>query len=101
MKWLDDLILGKDFAENIAAITIMAQGDASDELVSAVEILGVEAIEGVDDEETVVERCMIALKKRVKDTKSKKMLSEIKPIPCVSDRLELFTQINTLAKRLE
>ncbi len=75
--------------------------DAFDELKSSVKILGVEAIESVDDETTVVERCMAALKKRVKDAKSKKMLREIKPVAGVSDRLELMMQINALAKRVK
>lgn len=72
--------------------------DAHYELKSAVELLDVEAIESVDDETTVVDRCLVVLKKRAKDSKSKKMLAEIKPVPCVSDRFDLFKQINDLAK---
>ena len=72
--------------------------DAFYELKSAVEILGVDAIESVDDEVTVVDRCLAVLKKRAKDAKSKRMFADIKPVPCVSDRLDLYKQINTLAK---
>ena len=70
MKWLDNFMLGKGWEEDVKARLDEAD-EVFTELSSAAKILGVDAVQYVDDNELVMVRAINALAKRMKTLEDK------------------------------
>ena len=70
MSWINDLVLGKGWEDKLRE-RLDEEDEVFAELSSAVKILGIDAVQYVDDNELVIVRAINALAKRIKKLEEK------------------------------